>query len=53
MTARNAVRDDFPVLRREFDGQSISYLDNAATTLKPRPVIRAITEYYETNGANI
>jgi len=46
-------RDDFPALRREIDGQAISYLDNAATTLKPRAVIQAITEYYETNGANI
>ena len=43
----------FPALRREIDGQVISYLDNAATTLKPRSVIRAVTEYYETNGANI
>jgi cysteine desulfurase/selenocysteine lyase len=46
-------RDDFPALRREIDGQAISYLDNAATTLKPRAVIQAVTEYYETNGANI
>ncbi len=47
------IRDDFPALRREIDGQAISYLDNAATTLKPRATIQAITEYYETNGANI
>lgn len=53
MTERNVYRADFPALQREIDGQSISYLDNAATTLKPRSVIRAITEYYETNGANI
>ncbi|RBQ20686.1 cysteine desulfurase [Spongiactinospora rosea] len=46
-------RDDFPALHREIDGQVISYLDNAATTLKPQSVIQAITEYYETNGANI
>jgi cysteine desulfurase / selenocysteine lyase len=49
----NPRRNDFPALRREIDGQAISYLDNAATTLKPRPVIQAVTEYYETNGANI
>jgi len=53
MTLRDNLRDDFPALRRKIDGQTISYLDNAATTLKPRPVIEAITEYYETNGANI
>jgi len=53
MTVQSTPRDDFPALRREIDGQAISYLDNAATTLKPRPVIQAITEYYETNGANI
>jgi cysteine desulfurase/selenocysteine lyase len=53
MTDRNPWRDDFPALLREIDGQVISYLDNAATTLKPRSVIRAVTEYYETNGANI
>lgn len=49
----NAYRADFPALQREIDGQAISYLDNAATTLKPRSVIQAITEYYESNGANI
>jgi cysteine desulfurase / selenocysteine lyase len=53
MSIRNPWRDDFPALRREIDGQVISYLDNAATTVKPRPVIQAVTEYYETNGANI
>ncbi|MFI9366411.1 aminotransferase class V-fold PLP-dependent enzyme [Kitasatospora sp. NPDC053057] len=53
MTAQNPYRADFPALLREIDGQRISYLDNAATTLKPRPVIDAVTEYYETNGANI
>ncbi|MFJ6572557.1 aminotransferase class V-fold PLP-dependent enzyme [Streptomyces sp. NPDC091292] len=46
-------RDDFPALRRQIDGQTISYLDNAATTLKPRSVIEAVTRYYESNGANI
>jgi cysteine desulfurase/selenocysteine lyase len=53
MSTRNVLRDDFPALQREIDGQRICYLDNAATTLKPRSVIQAIVEYYETNGANI
>ena len=47
------LRGDFPALQREIDGERICYLDNAATTLKPRPVIEAVTEFYETNGANI
>jgi cysteine desulfurase/selenocysteine lyase len=49
----NPLRIDFPALSREIDGHAISYLDNAATTLKPRQVIQAVTEYYETNGANV
>lgn len=49
----NPHRADFPALSRQIDGQPISYLDNAATTLKPRQVIQAVTDYYETNGANI
>lgn len=53
MTVRNTCRDDFPALQREIDGQAIFYLDNAATTLKPRSVIRAVSEYYESNGSNI
>lgn len=53
MLGHNPRREDFPALSREIDGQVISYLDNAATTLKPRCVIEAITEFYETNGANI
>lgn len=53
MINKNVWRGDFPALGREIDGQVISYLDNAATTVKPRSVIQAITDYYETNGANI
>ncbi|MES9809743.1 aminotransferase class V-fold PLP-dependent enzyme [Streptomyces cinereoruber] len=53
MSVQHSHRDDFPALRRKIDGEGISYLDNAATTLKPDSVIRAVTEYYETNGANI
>lgn len=53
MSVLHACREDFPALGREIDDQPISYLDNAATTLKPRSVIQAISEYYETNGANI
>ncbi len=44
---------DFPVLERLIDGQSISYLDSAATSLKPRSVIDAMSNYYSQNGVNI
>ncbi|GAA2992091.1 aminotransferase class V-fold PLP-dependent enzyme [Actinokineospora diospyrosa] len=53
MNTQHSYRDDFPALRREIDGQPISYLDNAATTLKPQSVIDAITDYYTNNGSNI
>lgn len=47
------VEDDFPILARQIDGQRIVYMDSAATTLKPRSVIRAVTAYYERYTANI
>lgn len=45
--------EDFPILNRKIDGNRINYLDNAATSLKPRAVIEAIVNYYEETGANI
>ncbi|MBI4262002.1 cysteine desulfurase [Candidatus Uhrbacteria bacterium] len=47
------VRKDFPILKRQVNGAPLVYLDNAATTQKPRQVIDAITKYYETTNANI
>jgi cysteine desulfurase / selenocysteine lyase len=47
------IRDDFPILERRIDGKRLVYLDNAATSQKPRPVIQALTEYYEQHNANI
>ncbi|KZN32589.1 hypothetical protein N480_25400 [Pseudoalteromonas luteoviolacea S2607] len=46
-------RVDFPVLERLIDGQSITYLDSAATALKPRSVIDAMSDYYSQSGVNI
>ncbi|KZN66276.1 aminotransferase class V-fold PLP-dependent enzyme [Pseudoalteromonas luteoviolacea] len=46
-------RVDFPVLERLIDGQSITYLDSAATALKPRSVIDAMSNYYLQSGVNI
>jgi cysteine desulfurase/selenocysteine lyase len=45
--------EDFPLLSRRLDGQRIIYLDSAATSLKPRPVIEAVRTFYERMTANI
>lgn len=47
------IRDDFPILSRKVYGKSLVYLDNAATSQKPRQVISALTEYYEGYNANV
>ena len=48
-----AVRGDFPMLDRSVHGRPLAYLDNAATTLKPRPVIEAVADHYREEVANI
>lgn len=49
-----AVRADFPTLGRVFaNGRRLVYLDNAATTQKPRPVLDATRHYYEESTANV
>jgi len=53
MLDTNKIRKDFPILEREFKGKRLVYLDNAATTQKPRVVIDAISNYYERLNANI
>jgi cysteine desulfurase / selenocysteine lyase len=47
------IREDFPILREVVNGHPLVYLDNAATTQKPRAVIDALVRYYETTNANI
>jgi cysteine desulfurase/selenocysteine lyase len=47
------IRGDFPILQREFDGEQLVYLDNAATTQTPEPVVDSITEYYREMNANV
>src|SRR6201993_2954995 len=47
------VTDQFPVLRREFDGRPLVYLDSAATSQTPQPVIDAMTRYYTESRASI
>ncbi|MFI6009935.1 SufS family cysteine desulfurase [Streptomyces sp. NPDC051243] len=48
-----SVRQDFPVLHRTVNGHPLVWLDNAATTQKPRQVIEALTAYYSTANSNI
>ncbi len=47
------VRVDFPILRRKVNGKRLVYLDNAATTQKPRQVIDALVDYYSRYNANV
>ncbi len=47
------VRDDTPLLNREINGRPITYLDSASSTLPPRPVIEAMSRYYELRHANV
>ena len=47
------VREDFPVLKQKIHGKPLVYLDNAATSQKPKAVIEAITRFYEVDCANI
>src|SRR3954451_627527 len=47
------VRADFPILQQQVHGRPLAYLDNAATTQKPRAVLEALRRYYEADNANI
>lgn len=49
----NQIRADFPILQRQVHGKPLVYLDNAATSQKPEPVIQAMDEYYRRYNANI
>jgi cysteine desulfurase / selenocysteine lyase len=48
-----SIREEFPVLNRKVKGRPLIYLDNAATTQKPKVVIDALTYYYNHLNANI
>ena len=47
------IRADFPILSRKVNGHALIYLDNAATSQKPRQVIQSIVDYYERYNANV
>jgi cysteine desulfurase/selenocysteine lyase len=48
-----AIREDFPILDQEVNGHRLVYLDNAASSQKPRIVIDALERYYESDHANV
>jgi cysteine desulfurase / selenocysteine lyase len=47
------LRNDFPILQREVNGKRLVYLDNAATSQKPRQVLDAERAFYEHSNANV
>ncbi len=47
------IRKDFPILERKMNGENLVYLDNAATSQKPRQVIESISDYYENHNSNV
>jgi len=49
----NKIRNDFPILSKTINGKPLIYLDNGATTQKPKVVIDAIVKYYSEQNANI
>jgi cysteine desulfurase/selenocysteine lyase len=48
-----ALRSDFPILDQKVHGQPLIYLDNAATTQKPKAVLDVLRRYYERDNANV
>jgi cysteine desulfurase/selenocysteine lyase len=53
LTDIEAIRAQFPILKREVNGKPLIYLDNGATSQKPQSVIDAISHYYEYENSNI
>lgn len=49
----NKIREDFPILKRKVGENLLVYLDNAATSQKPKAVIESIVDYYENYNANV
>jgi cysteine desulfurase / selenocysteine lyase len=50
---QRTMKHNFPILNQTINGYQLRYLDNAATSQKPRVVIDAITDFYATHNANI
>jgi cysteine desulfurase / selenocysteine lyase len=47
------LRADFPILQQEINGKPLAYLDSAVTAQKPRQVLDAMTQFYETSYGNV
>ena len=48
-----AIREDFPIFKRQVNGKSLIYLDSAATSQRPRQVVEAVKRYYEEYNSNV
>ena len=49
----NKVRADFPIFEQTFNGKPLAFLDSAASSQKPRQMLDAMQEFYETSYANV
>jgi cysteine desulfurase/selenocysteine lyase len=49
----NKIRNEFPVLHQVVNGKPLTYLDNAATSQKPRDVLEILSRYYQEDNANV
>ena len=47
------IRKDFPILDQIVNDEPLVYLDNAATTQKPKVVLEAVNRYYQEDNANV
>ena len=49
----HTIRADFPIFEQRFHGKPLAYLDSAVTAQKPRQVLDALREFYETSYTNV
>jgi cysteine desulfurase/selenocysteine lyase len=49
----NQIKKDFPILQRKVNGKRLVYLDNAATSQRPKQVIEAVDDFYRRHNANV
>ena len=47
------IKNDFPILSRKINGKQLVYLDNSATSQKPKQVLQATNNFYEKDNANV
>src|SRR6185295_8131437 len=53
MPSWDNIRADFPILHQQVNGKPLVYLDNGATSQKPKAVIEALVRYYERDNSNV